>query len=269
MNAQLKPVGQAHVKEVLEDLEKTLIAFMRRHAITHDQYRRATQVLVETVKHGEESLLWDVFFEAEATDIGNQGRRGSPEAIEGPFYLPGAPELKAPYVLPMRSDEKGHPLFFHGRVTDANGRGLPGVEIDVWQADADGLYANIHPDIPAWNLRGRFKTDTQGNFEARTILPPPYEIPKNGPTGTVLNAMGRHFFRPAHLHVKVRHPGFDEMTSQIYFQGGQYLENDVANAVRDGLIAPLVHRDGAAELAAKNVTQPCYSVRYDFALTPR
>lgn len=243
-------------KAVLEDLEQVLLAFMRKHAITHEQYRRATEVLVGTVKAGEESLLWDVFLEAEATDIGNGLRAGSPEAIEGPFYLPGAPELASPYALPQRPGEAGEPLVFKGRVTDASGRPLPGAELDLWQADAAGLYSNIHPGIPAWNLRGRFRTDAQGAFEVRTILPPPYEIPKDGPTGGVLKAMGRHFFRPAHLHVKVRHPDCAEMTSQIYFQGGQYLDNDVANAVRDGLIAPLTR------------TEAGYEVRYDFALTP-
>jgi hypothetical protein len=37
----------------------------------------------------------------------NVSRQGSIEAIEGPFYLPNAPVLEAPYVLPQRSDEGG------------------------------------------------------------------------------------------------------------------------------------------------------------------
>jgi len=259
------PSGRA--RAVVEDLESVLLAFMRKHHITHDEYRLATDVLINTVKAGEESLLFDVFFEAEATDIGNLGRAGSPEAIEGPFYLAGAPKLMAPYALPQRIGEDGDVLFFYGKVTDAAGNPLQDAELDIWQADAKGLYSNIHPGIPPWNLRGRIKSDEEGLFEVRTIVPPPYEIPKDGPTGGVLNTLGRHFFRPAHLHVKVRHPDCVEMTSQIYFHGGAYIDDDVAKAVRDGLVANLTHHAAPEEIAARGLDRPYYQVQYDFALT--
>ena len=64
-------------RTIVEDLEQTLLQFMRKHKITHDEYRYATDILVSSVKAGEESLLYDVFFEAEATDIGNISRQGS------------------------------------------------------------------------------------------------------------------------------------------------------------------------------------------------
>jgi catechol 1,2-dioxygenase len=108
-------------RTILEDLEQTVLQFMRKHKITHDEYRCATDILIATVKAGEGSLLYDVFFEAEATDIGNISRQGNVEAIEGPFYLPNAPVLKAPYVLPQRSDEAGDLLLFRGRVTSPDG----------------------------------------------------------------------------------------------------------------------------------------------------
>jgi catechol 1,2-dioxygenase len=253
---------------ILEDLERTLLRFIRKHKITHDEYRRATEILVGTVKAGEESLLYDVFFEAEATDIGSVGGRGSVEAIEGPFYVPNAPELEAPYALPQRADEPGDVLFFHGRVTTSDGMALAGVELDMWQADAAGLYSNIHPNVPEWNLRGRFRTAPDGTFEVRTIVPPPYEIPKGGPTGVVLNTLGRHFFRPAHLHLKVRHPQYGELTSQLYFEGGDYLNSDVANAVREGLVAQLIRRDDPDDLAARGLHKHYFEVRYDFILAP-
>ena len=255
-------------RTVLEDLERTLLQFMRKHKITHDEYRRATDIIVATVKAGEESLLYDVFFEAEATDIGNIGRRGSIEAIEGPFYVPNAPRLQPPFVLPQRPNEVGEVLFFRGRVTSCDGVPLPGAELDMWQADADGLYSNIHPGVPGWNLRGRFVCAADGTFEVRTIVPPPYEIPKDGPTGIVLNVLNRHFFRPAHLHLKVRHPQCDELTSQLYFHGGDYLATDVANAVRDGLVVQLVHRDNPNDVAARGLHEPYFEARYDFVLAP-
>jgi catechol 1,2-dioxygenase len=255
-------------RTILDDLEQTLLNFMRKHKITHDEYRCATDILVATVKAGEESLLYDVFFEAEATDIGNIDRHGSIEAIEGPFYLPNAPMLEPPFVLPQRSDEAGDVLFFRGRVTSPDGTPLADVELDMWQANADGLYSNIHPGVPEWNLRGRFHSGPDGTFEVRTIVPPPYEIPKYGPTGIVLNALGRHFFRPAHLHLKVKHPQYSDLTSQLYFDGGDYLNSDVAGAVRDGLVVRLVRRDDPDDLTARGLHKPYFEARYNFVLVP-
>jgi catechol 1,2-dioxygenase len=253
---------------ILEDLERTLLHFIRKHKITHDEYRCATDSLVASVKAGEGSLLYDVFVEAAATDTGNIGNGGSLEAIEGPFYLPNAPWLEAPYVLPQRFDEAGDVLFFRGRVMLTDGTLLAAVELDMWQADAEGLYSNIHPNIPEWNLRGRFRSGNDGTFEVQTIVPTPYEIPKDGPTGIVLKILERHFFRPAHLHIKVRHPRYRSLTSQVYFEGGDYLQTDVANAVREGLVAKLIRREDPNDVAARGLKKPYFEVHYDFVMVP-
>jgi catechol 1,2-dioxygenase len=256
------------VLAVVEDLERTLVDFIHKHHVTRDEYRSAIELIIAEVKAGEGSLLFDVFLEAAATDVQNEGREGSPEAIEGPFYLPGAPWLKAPYVLPQRPGEAGVPLLFHGRVGTEGGEPLAEAELDIWHADADGLYSQIHPGIPDWNLRGRLRTDREGRFEVRTIAPPPYEIPKDGPTGIVLDALGRHFFRPAHLHVKLRHPYFGERTSQLYFKDGQYLDSDVANAVREELVITAELVEDPGRIAKQGFTHPFVDARYDFAFAP-
>ncbi|WP_445183277.1 dioxygenase family protein [Pseudonocardia sp. Cha107L01] len=257
------------VLTVVEELERTLVEFIRTHRITHAEYRSATDLLVAEVQAGEGSLLFDVFLEAAATDMDNHGREGSIEAIEGPFYLPGAPWLDGPpYVLTQRPDEAGIPLVFHGRISTERGDPLADVELDLWQADTHGQYSQIHPGIPEWNLRGRFRTDGQGHFAVRTIAPPPYEIPKDGPTGTVLSALGRHFFRPAHLHLKLRHDYFGERTSQLYFPAGEYLDSDVANAVRTELVLETTLVEDPERIAHQGLGQAFVDARYDFAFAP-
>jgi len=119
---------------------------------------------------------------------------------------------------------------------------LAGAELDIWHADADGLYSQIHPGIPEWNLRGRLHTGEDGSFEVRTILPPPYEIPNNGATGRVLSGLGRHVCRPAHVHLKVRAPHHEEPTSQLYFAAGEYIDNDVVYGVKGPLIVEFIKR---------------------------
>lgn len=255
-------MNHERTKAVVEDLERVLVDFLHKHQITHEEYRHATDLLIATVKAGEETLLYDVFLEAEATEIGSRTRTGSPQALEGPFYLPGAPRLLHPFAMPRRTDERGDDLLFTGSVSTPSGDPIAGAELDIWQADAEGLYSNIHPGIPDWNLRGRVESGKDGRFEVRSIVPPPYEIPKSGPTGTLLNVLGRHFFRPAHLHVKVRHQDFFELTTQLYFEGGEYLDSDVANGVRDGLVTPLLRRDDGS-------SAPSFEVHYDFVLATR
>jgi catechol 1,2-dioxygenase len=85
----------------------------------------------------------------------------------------------------------------------------------------------------------------------------------------VLKALGRHLFRPAHLHIKVSHPEYHSLTSQVYFDGGDYLNSDVANAVREGHVVKLVQREGASELAARGLKRPYFEVHCNFVLVPR
>lgn len=224
--------------EVFTDFERTIKEFITRNKVTADEFRKATDVVVASIEAGEGTMIFDTFFEAYAMDMSNDPL-GSPNSMAGPFYRPGAPLLERPYVLPQRPDEPGAPLEFRGRVVTTDGTPIAGAELDIWQADANGEYSQFDPSLPKWNLRGRILTGPDGGFSIRTIVPPPYEIPKNGPTGAVLKSLGRHAFRPAHLHVKLRRPGFRELTSQLYFVGDQYLDNDAVGGVRDGLLLDL------------------------------
>ncbi len=78
--------------------------------------------------------------------------------------------------------------------------------------------------------------DEQGRFEIRTVLPAPYEIPKNGPCGALIAAAGWNAYRPAHVHVLVSAPGHERLISQLYFPESDYLHDDVASAVKDELM---------------------------------
>jgi catechol 1,2-dioxygenase len=221
--------------EVFTDFERTIIDFIRRNKVNAAEYQVAVETIIASIEHGEGSMIFDTFFEASATDESSLPT-GSPQSMAGPFHRPGAPQLEPPCVLPQRPDEQGDPLLFGGEVISSDGVPLAGAQLDIWQADAAGDYSQFVPGIPEWNLRGRLVTDEQGRFQVRTIQPPPYQIPTDGPTGAVLSALGRHAWRPAHLHVKVRAEGHHELTSQLYFVGDPYLDDDTVGGVRDGLM---------------------------------
>jgi catechol 1,2-dioxygenase len=130
--------GEARLTEVVDDLLTTLRGFIRRHRITHEEYRRAVGFMLETAEKGEIPLLLDVFLESTVDQVDSVGRSGTETSVEGPFYAPDAPIMKSPCVLPHRADEPGEVLFVSGTVQSVDGEALAGATLDFWQSDAEG-----------------------------------------------------------------------------------------------------------------------------------
>jgi catechol 1,2-dioxygenase len=257
------------VAEVFPDLLESVAALLEKHRITFEEYRQAIGFLEDVGRQGEFPLITDVFLGVAVDDINYAADGGTESNVEGPFYIPGAPALERPCELPRREHEPGDVLFFSGSVRSPDGTALPGAMIDMWQADAEGKYSHFYEGLPEHNLRGRFTTDEEGRFEVRTVVPAPYEIPKAGPTGRVLAALGRHCFRPAHLHFKLSHPGHELLTTQIYFKGDPWLDSDVVGAVKVPLVVRLEKQDASDHLAQRGLDRPYYACSYDFILQGR
>ena len=228
---------------------------IRTHRATYEEYNALKSWLISVGQDGEWPLFLDVWIEHVVESVAAADRRGTKGTIEGPYYVPGAPALPSTATLPMRDGEPGTPLLFQGQVTSASGEPLPGALLEMWQADDDGLYAQFAPGIPEWNLRGTVVADDQGRFAVTTVQPAPYQIPTDGSCGKLVAAAGWHPWRPAHLHLKVSAEGHETLTTQLYFEGGDYVHDDVASAVKPELVlAPVPSAAGGNE------------VTYDFAL---
>jgi catechol 1,2-dioxygenase len=255
-------VASPRVLEVVAPVIEMIREQIRSQRVTYDEWHAAIRYMMELADAGEIPLAMDVFFEATVDAVSNADSSSSSSAIEGPYYVPGAPLLQPPCVMPQRPDEPGEPLVFTGQVNAADGTPLAGVLLDVWHADANvpGTYSNCHPGQPDFNLRGRLYTDLDGRFELRTIKPAPYPIPDQGPTGSLLNALGRHSWRPAHIHIKASAKGYHPLTTQLYFADGEFLDSDSASAVKDELVLPLERtgHNGDGHLV----------LRYEFRLEP-
>jgi len=247
----------ARINLVARDLLSRIHDVIREHHVTYPEYQAVKQWLIEVGQSGEWPLFLDVFVEHVVEEVATSDRHGSQGTIEGPYYLPGQVPLPAAATLPMRDGEKGEPLVFAGQVRAVGGTPLAGARLDIWHADADGLYSGFAPGVPAGNLRGLVTADETGRFEIRTMLPAPYEIPKDGPTGQLIAAAGWHAWRPAHLHLMVSAPGYRKLTTQLYFDGGQWLDSDVAQAVKPELILRPETGPGGTRHA-----------NYDFVLDP-
>jgi catechol 1,2-dioxygenase len=249
------------VVDIVQPLIDRIQELIREKNVSYEEWHHAIHFMMDVANSGEVPLLM-AYFEATVDEVANAASASSTTAIEGPYYVPGAPMLEPPCVMPQRPDEPGEPLVFSGTVKTTDGQPIVGALLDVWHADATvpGTYSNIHPGQPDFNLRGKLQSDEQGRFELTTIRPAPYRIPDQGPTGRLLNALGRHTWRPAHIHVKISADGYQPLTTQLYFQGDEFLDSDVASAVKDDLILPLqpAGSDGGSHL----------TLRYDFQLAP-
>ena len=190
---------------------------------------------------------------------------GTPRTIEGPLWLADAPVEKGEARLDQ-DPEQGTVLFMEGQVTGADGRPVPGAVVDVWHANTKGGYSFFDPSQSAWNLRRRIETDAEGRYRFRSILPSGYGCPPDGPTQELLDHLGRHGKRPAHIHFFVEAPGFRKLTTQINIAGDAYLHDDFAFATRDGLIPDVVRHDDPAEIQARGLDAPFVTIAFDFVL---
>jgi catechol 1,2-dioxygenase len=156
-------------------------------------------------------------------------------AVLGPFYRDNAPVLeKGDSVIQGEID--GPLVLVAGRVTDASGAPLVGATLDVWETAPNGMYEQQDPDQPEMNLRGLFETGADGSYAFRCVRPVPYPIPFDGAAGELLKLMGRHPYRPAHIHFIVRAEGHKSLVTQIFDREGAYLGDDSVFAVKDSLL---------------------------------
>jgi protocatechuate 3,4-dioxygenase alpha subunit len=99
------------------------------------------------------------------------------EATIGPFFPPryvdaGANDL----TLFEGRQAKGEVIEIRGRVSQEDGSTLENLVVEIWQADAGGIFrhpadprrAQADPDFLGW---GRAATDAQGGYRFRTVRP--------------------------------------------------------------------------------------------------
>jgi len=161
--------------------------------------------------------------------------RALPPMTEGPFYpSPAYRALRLDWDADLtrvrepapdgqpQGPAAGELLDLFGTLQDPSGRRIDRAEIEIWQCDAFGSYR--HPRGAGRRVDAGFqgfgsaRSDASGAFRFRTIRPVPYPG------------------RTPHIHVKLRHPAFGELTSQLFVAGEP--DND-----RDGIFLALAAPD--------------------------
>ena len=262
----------ARLAEVMGVLTRHLHAAVKEIEPTQEEWFEAIRFLTG-VGHmcndwrQEFILLSDVLGVSMLVDaINNRKPSGASEStVLGPFHVADAPEL--PMGADICLDQKGEPMLVRGRILDTAGNPIDGAKIDVWQANDEGFYDVQQKGIqPDFNLRGVFRTGADGSYHFRGVKPKFYPIPDDGPVGQLLAKLGRHPYRPAHLHYILEADGFETLVTHIFDPDDPYIHSDAVFGVKESLLAKFEHVTDPGRIAAAGFDGPYYEVVHDFVL---
>jgi hydroxyquinol 1,2-dioxygenase len=258
-------------KRVMTSLITHLHDFVREVTLTESEWITAIQFLTDvgqkcTEKRQEFILLSDTLgVSVLVITLNHPALEGSAEStVLGPFYWEGAPDL--PRGSNLAEGVKGEPAFYSGRVLSMDGRPLANALLDVWSGDGDGNYDMQIPGEIGMKARGRIRTDAEGRYWFRSIRPTFYPVPTDGPVGRMLRHMGRHPYRPGHIHMIVSAAGHLPVTTHLFVAGSKYLDSDAVFGTKESLVAQFQRHSPGVGPGGERMDTEFYTVDYDFRL---
>jgi hydroxyquinol 1,2-dioxygenase len=271
--ARLEGASDARFKQIMTSLIRHLHGFVRETELTEKEWFTAIQFLTATGKKCDDTrqefiLLSDTLGVSMLVDAINHRKPGgaTETTVLGPFYVSGAKDV--PMWADIGAGVAGVPAYVSGRVLDVNGKPIAGAVLDVWQTDGEGFYDVQRPGGKERYARGKFTTGADGRYGFRTVKPVSYPIPTDGPVGAMLLAMGRHPYRPAHVHAIVTAPGHESVATHIFVEGDQYLDSDAVFGVKNSLVMEFRQHAAGPAPDGKKSGVPFCSVEFDFRLVP-
>jgi len=265
--------GSDRMKQITQRLLTDLFQIVEDFDVSPDEFWGAVNYLNRLGASGEAGLLAaglgfehyiDLRLDAQDAAAGLSG--GTPRTIEGPLYVAGAPLSKGYARLDTDPDADAQVLFMRGCVKDTQGNPIAGAVVDVWHANSRGMYSHFDDNQSPFNLRRRITTDAEGRYEFRSTMPVGYGCPPEGPTQNLLDQLGRHGRRPAHIHFFVKADSHRTLTTQINIDGDEYLHDDFAYATRDDLIPAVTQVTDADAIKTRGLEAPYAEIEFDFTL---
>ncbi|MBU2935430.1 MULTISPECIES: dioxygenase [Pacificibacter] len=269
MSAEMDP----RTREIMESLVQHLHDFARETKLTHDEWRQGIAFLegcaaIETEDRHEFVLASDVLGLSSLIDMLHSDDNATSSSVLGPFHVSGAPPLAV--GGDMKRHFGGPVLLAEGVIRDTNGNPIPNAVIDIWQTAPNGLYASQDDEQDTFSFHGLMTVGADGRYAFTTVKPVEYTVPSDGPVGAILNACGRHPWRPSHLHYIVTAPGFRSLVTEVFPDDDQYLDQDTVFGVREDLVMSYETKPASAfpdglELSGK-VADPFLYVNFDVTL---
>ena len=262
------------LREIMRSLVRHLHDFVRDVSLTQEEWRSAIDYLTRTGqlctdKRQEFILLSDALGVSMLVDAINHCLpSGATETtVLGPFYVQNPPEL--PLGFNLGRGLGGEPLLVEGAVRSTNGTPVANAIVDVWHSDGEGYYDVQISGLEGPRLRGRFRTDAHGRFYFWSVMPSSYSIPNDGPVGEMLEATGRHPYRPAHVHFMIEADGHEKLTTHLFVAGDPYLDSDAVFAVKNSLIQEFTLQPPGAAPDGTHIGRSWRKLTCNFALEPR
>ncbi len=259
--------------EIYESFIRHMHAFVKEVDLNDQELEAGRQWFSNMAKPnndfpaGEVHLFSDLCGISELVRLMHDDRKDRGNAtetnLEGPLYVPNPPERQNGDVLGV--DLKGETLFMRHRVLAPDGSPVEGATVDIWQPDSQGYYDIQDEKQEDGNFRGLFRTDAAGEVYYKTVVPLGYNVPLGGPCGAVLHALGRHGWRPAHIHYIIKAEGCDELTTMTYIAGAKFVDSDTVFSVKDALIT-LEKHDSPEAMQERGVDKPFWTSSFDFTL---
>lgn len=271
--ARMSECEDPRFRHVMTSLIRHLHDFVRDVQLTEAEWISAIQFLTDvgktcTDKRQEFILLSDTLgVSVLVISINHPPEDGSAEStVLGPFYWENAPEM--PRGANLAVGVKGEPAFYSGRVLGIDGRPLENAVLDVWSGDGEGNYDMQLPGEFEMKARGKIRTDSEGRYWFRSIRPTFYPVPTDGPVGRMLRKMGRHPFRPGHIHMIVSAEGHEPVTTHLFVADSEYLDTDAVFGMKESLVAKFNKHPPGKAPTGETMDTPFYTVEYDFRLRP-
>lgn len=263
------------LKEIMASLARHLHAFAKETRLTHPEWQKGLDILrsagaITTPERDEFVLLSDVLGLSSLIDMVNSSDEGTSSSVLGPFHISNPPAMAM--GADLRGQYEGELILVTGSVMDTNGQPIAGATLDVWQTAPNGLYSSQDPEQDTYSFHALFTTGEDGRYSFTTVRPVSYTVPTDGPVGEILNATGRHPWRPSHLHYIIKAAGYRDLVTEVFPDDDPYLDEDTVFGVRNDLVMTYVKQSAEQfpaqgyELSGK-VTEDYSQVEFDLILT--
>jgi len=241
--------GNSRLQAIMRDLLESLMTLIVKHDMSESEFWQGVAFLQQGA--GEFGLIvpgvgiehfLDLYMDQRDVEAGRTG--GTPRTIEGPLYVENAPLVENDPNLTDDPDDTDT-LYMTGSIAGPDGEPVKNAILHVWHANSKGFYSHFDPtgEQTPFNNRRRIKLGDDGHYSFRSKMPRGYSVPPGGSTERLMQALGRHGNRPAHVHFFVEAPGYRTLTTQINFGDDPFAKDDFAFGTREGLL-PVPNRQG-------------------------
>lgn len=246
--------GDARLRELMTSLVQHLHAFAREVQLTEAEWAAGLRFIAECANGPEDAQQLALLSHALglSTLVSALGRRrsrpGTESALPAVFHSDGA-------AAPADATEA---CFVRGQVRSADGHPLAQAEIRAWPSGPAGQ----------GGAEARSCSGADGRFVLRCGLPQEQAVAQDGAVGRMLQALGRHPWRPAHLQFMISAPGHQRLVAQVFRAGDRYLDSDALFGVRSALVTDWVRHAPGRTPDGGHSAQPFHTLDFDFVLNP-